>query len=84
MERAKPSPFLITGGVTMNIFMITRQGNAVQNQVHTMLVAAHSSEEAENIARKWHSPNKEGFSDCKLAITEVELDKSQVIMIQSL
>ena len=68
----------------MKLFMILRQGNTVQNQVHTMMIAAESAEEAERLARGWTSPNKDGFGDCKLSITEVENNKSQIIMIQSL
>ncbi len=68
----------------MRIFMITRNGNSVQGQVHTMMIAAQSAEDAESIARAWRSPNKEGFSDSKLTVTEIELNKPQIVFIQSL
>lgn len=68
----------------MRIYVVTRQGNTVQNQVHTMLLTAPNKEIAEKMARDWEGNNKEPFGDCKLNITEVSLDKSQIILIQSL
>lgn len=68
----------------MQIYVVTRQGNTVQNQVHTMLITAPNAAAAERIAREWTSEAKEPFGDCKLNICEVPIDKSQIIMIQSL
>lgn len=68
----------------MRIYVVTRQGNTVQNQVHTMLLTAPNAEVAEHMAREWRGQTKEPFGDCKLNITEVAMDKSQIIMIQSL
>lgn len=68
----------------MKLFLVTKHGNVVQNEVHTMVLSARNAEEAEKLAREWTSPNKIGFCDAKLIVTEIELNKPQIILVQSL
>lgn len=67
----------------MKLFMITRTGNTVQNEVSTMLISARNEEIARNMALKWEG-SKKGFESDKINVTEVPLAEEQIILIQSL
>ena len=67
----------------MNLYLITRKGNAVQNDVHTMVVCAQDADTAKRLALEWRG-SKNGFTADRIEVRPIEMDKEQIILIQSL